>query len=97
MEGTRIETRAGDDEVHADPEYQFPLANVTGFLSSEWGIKQGNFQEGASIGALVIDGGDGNDRLFGGFLGDTILGAPVRTSSPAVLETTSWMAAPAAI
>lgn len=74
VEGTRIETRAGDDEVHADPEYRFPLANVAGFLSSEWGIKQGNFQEGASIGALVIDGGDGNDRMFGGFLGDTIFG-----------------------
>ena len=26
-EGTRIETRAGDDVVHADPEYKFPLAD----------------------------------------------------------------------
>ncbi|MFP6765930.1 MAG: hypothetical protein VB858_20030, partial [Planctomycetaceae bacterium] len=45
-----------------------------GFLDSEWGIKRGNLQEGASIGALVIEGGDGNDRLFGGFLNDTISG-----------------------
>jgi Ca2+-binding RTX toxin-like protein len=74
IEGTLIDTRAGDDEVHADPEYRFPLADGTGFTETEYGIKLGNFQEGATIGSLRIEGGDGNDRLFGGVLNDTING-----------------------
>ncbi|MCA9181219.1 MAG: FG-GAP repeat protein, partial [Planctomycetales bacterium] len=76
IEGTRIETRAGNDVVHADAEYRFSYADGSGRLTEEWGIKRGNYQEGASIGALTIDGGDGNDQLFGGVLDDTILGGP---------------------
>jgi ELWxxDGT repeat protein len=73
-EGTLIDTRAGDDEVHADPEYRFPLADGSGFTETEYGIKPGNFQEGATLAALRVEGGDGNDRLFGGVLNDTING-----------------------
>jgi hypothetical protein len=61
-----IDTRAGDDEVHADPEY--PIQG------SEWGIKQGNLQERALLANLVIRGGAGADRLFGGAGDDTIEG-----------------------
>ncbi|MCW5626351.1 MAG: hypothetical protein KIT73_16675, partial [Burkholderiales bacterium] len=68
VERTVIDTRGGDDVVHADPEYMFP--NVP----SEWGIKEGNFEARALIGALEIRGGDGNDRLYGGAYNDTIDG-----------------------
>ena len=68
VEKTVIDTRAGDDIVHGDPEYFFP--NVP----SEWGIDPGDFEQRALIAALEIHGGEGNDRLFGGALGDTIFG-----------------------
>ena len=61
-----IDVRAGDDEVHADPEYLIQ--------GSEWGIKAGNLQERALLANLVIRGGAGADRLFGGFGDDTIEG-----------------------
>ncbi len=76
LEGTRIETRAGNDVVHGDPEYRFPLANGTGITEQEWGIKVGNYQEGARIAGLRVEGGDGNDQLFGGAFDDTLLGGP---------------------
>jgi len=68
VEQTVIDTRGGDDIVHGEPEYRFP--NVPG----EWGIDPGDLQQRALIGGLVIRGGDGNDRLFGGALQDTIEG-----------------------
>ncbi len=68
VEGTVIDTRAGDDTVHADPEFSFP--NV----DSEWGIDLGDFEQGGRIAALEIRGGPGADRLFGGVLADTIDG-----------------------
>ncbi|MHC4717257.1 MAG: hypothetical protein ACYS5V_09825, partial [Planctomycetota bacterium] len=74
VEKTVIETRAGNDQVRGDAEYMFPLPDGSGFVESEWGIKAGNFQEGATIGHLEILGGDGNDRLFGGYLNDVIDG-----------------------
>jgi len=76
VERTVIDTRGGDDEVRGDAEYKFPLADGSGVIDSEWGIKIGNFQEGARIGALWIYGGEGNDRLFGGALDDHIDGGP---------------------
>ncbi|NLF30482.1 MAG: hypothetical protein GX591_06305, partial [Planctomycetes bacterium] len=74
VEHTVIETRGGNDEVRADPEYRIPLPDGSGTRSTEWGIKRGNFQEGAVIGALEIYGGPGNDRLYGGVLDDVIDG-----------------------
>src|SRR5205807_91753 len=68
VEQTVIDTRAGDDIVHADPEYKFP--NVP----SEWGIKVGDFEQRALIGGLTIYGGDGNDQLYGGAQNDSIYG-----------------------
>ena len=68
VEGTLIDTRAGDDTVHADPEFRFP--NV----DSEWGIDLGDFEQGAVLGALEIRGGSGADRLYGGVLDDIIDG-----------------------
>jgi Ca2+-binding RTX toxin-like protein/Leucine-rich repeat (LRR) protein len=68
IEHTVLDTRAGDDEVHADSGY------VLG--GSTWGIDPGDKQRGASIAALDIRGGDGNDRVFGGAEADTIDGGP---------------------
>ncbi|MCP5307613.1 MAG: hypothetical protein H6953_19580, partial [Chromatiaceae bacterium] len=68
VEQSVINTRDGDDTVHADPEYRFPNT------SSEWGIDLGDFEQGGTISALTIIGGDGADRLFGGPLDDTIDG-----------------------
>jgi ELWxxDGT repeat protein len=68
VERTVFDTRAGDDEVHADAGYRFP-----GTLT-DWGIGAGDFEQRALIGGLEIHGGDGNDRLFGGAQDDVIDG-----------------------
>ncbi|MCA9138826.1 MAG: proprotein convertase P-domain-containing protein, partial [Planctomycetales bacterium] len=70
VEQTQVVLREGNDTFHADPSYLFPGTN------EEWGIKLGNYQQGAVEGALRIDGGFGNDELFGGALDDTIVGGP---------------------
>ena len=63
-----ISTQAGDDVVHADPSYKFP--NV----DSEWGFTSGDREDGAKLAGVTIDGGTGNDRLFGSPYADTISG-----------------------
>ncbi|MGI9332597.1 MAG: LamG-like jellyroll fold domain-containing protein, partial [Gammaproteobacteria bacterium] len=68
VEKTVIDTRAGDDIVHADPEYFFPNVPTT-----EWGLAEGAFEEGAKI-PLEIRLGDGNDRAFGSAQDDVIFG-----------------------
>ncbi len=68
IEHTVIDTRAGDDVVHADSEFVFPAT------TSEWGISPGDFQAGARIASLEILGGDGDDRVFGGPQDDRIDG-----------------------
>lgn len=70
VEHTQIELRDGDDSFHADPSYEFP--GSTG--PEEWGIKLGNFQQGATEAGLNISGGSGSDQLFGGSLDDKISG-----------------------
>ncbi len=62
---TLIDTRRGDDEIHADPEYLI--------RGSEWGIDPEDRSQRANV-DLVIRGGDGNDRLFGGAGNDRIDG-----------------------
>jgi Ca2+-binding RTX toxin-like protein len=65
VERTVIDTRAGDDEIHANT---YVLGGET------YGIALGDFQQNAQIAALQILGGDGNDRIFGGAMGDVIDG-----------------------
>ena len=66
VESFVIDTRAGDDEVPADPGY---------FINgSEWGFTaEDRPQRGALVDVSII-GGAGNDRLFGGVGNDTIDG-----------------------
>ncbi|GEM_PF-4277482 len=66
VDGMVIDTRSGDDEVHADPEFLIAC--------SEWGIDPEDRPQRAMLAALEIHGGDGNDRLFGGAERDTITG-----------------------
>lgn len=68
VENTQIELQAGDDSFHADPSYIFPET------LEEWGIKLGNYQQGATEAGLNISGGPGTDQLFGGALNDKISG-----------------------
>ena len=68
VQKTVINTRAGNDEVHADPGYM-----ING---DEWGIGPDVRAYGVNP-DLEIDGGDGNDRLFGGAGDDTINGGAV--------------------
>ncbi|MEQ1825056.1 MAG: SUMF1/EgtB/PvdO family nonheme iron enzyme, partial [Pirellula sp.] len=60
-----MDTRRGDDEVHADPEYLI--------RGNEWGIDPEDRPQRAKV-DLIIRGGDGNDRLFGGADSDRIEG-----------------------
>lgn len=68
-EHTVIETLAGDDEVHGNGGYTFP-----GSGTETWGIQVGDFEQRALIAALEIDGGPGQDSLFGTPLNDILDG-----------------------
>ncbi len=68
VESLVFDTRGGDDEVHADAEFQFPGSD------SEWGFSTGDQQAGAALAGVTILGGDGSDRLFGGAFDDRIEG-----------------------
>lgn len=72
VEQTQIELGEGDDTFHADPGYQFPGS----VGPEEWGIALGNFENRATAATLLINGGAGNDELFGGAVADTISGGP---------------------
>ena len=90
VERTVIATQDGDDVVRADANFQFaPIDLPEGAFPTidedvdtatfeQWGIKRGDFEQGAHEAILDIRGGDGNDRLYGGFLGDTIDGGAGR-------------------
>ena len=80
VENTVIDTRAGDDEVHADPGYQILYSvdgqTVVGTAAAgtlDWGITA-EVRPQAGNPNLIIRGGDGNDRLFGGAGDDNIDG-----------------------
>jgi Ca2+-binding RTX toxin-like protein len=72
VENTQIELQEGDDTFHADPSYLFPGS----VGPEEWGIKLGNYQQGATEAQLNIAGGNGVDELYGGALADKISGGP---------------------
>ncbi len=76
VEQTQIELRAGNDTFHANPGFQFlPLTSPPNAADFDtWGIELGDFEQGATEAALTINGGAGDDRLFGGVLGDVING-----------------------
>lgn len=86
VELTQIDTRAGDDVVHAGAGFRFlPVldAEVTEptldssadpSLFSTWGIDLGDFEQGATLAQLEIFGGAGDDNLYGGVLDDRIDG-----------------------
>lgn len=75
VEATRIETQAGDDEVHEESGYVFPGGDPND-EGSQWGITAKDFPQRGTLGHLTILGGEGNDRLFGGAGFDTIDGGP---------------------
>lgn len=79
VERTVIATQDGDDVVHADGRFRFlPVEALSDPFDPEafeaWGIDLGDFEQGAREASLEIQGGDGNDQLFGGALNDTIQG-----------------------
>ncbi|MEQ1825946.1 MAG: LamG-like jellyroll fold domain-containing protein, partial [Pirellula sp.] len=78
VEQTQIELRSGNDVFHADPGFQF--LPVTGTFTASnfdsWGIELGDFEQGATEASLTINGGFGDDRLFGGAIADVINGGP---------------------
>ncbi len=76
VEQTQIELRSGNDVFHADPGFQFLPVSGTFSASNfdSWGIELGDYEQGASEASLIINGGSGDDRLFGGVLADVING-----------------------
>jgi len=64
-----LETRSGDDEIHADENYHIPDTASSGRLT--WGITADMIRRGASL-QLVMRGGAGSDRMFSG-AGDDFL------------------------
>ena len=72
--------------MHADPTFQFlpTIEDASGnriidpaidaSLYSEWGIDVGDAQQRATLAALQIHGGDGDDILYGGAEDDQIFG-----------------------
>ncbi|MEM8911271.1 MAG: LamG-like jellyroll fold domain-containing protein [Planctomycetota bacterium] len=87
VENIQFSLQAGDDVLHLDPEFQFlpidntdpdnlildPNANPS--LYEEWGMDRGDAEQGA-FESIIINGGDGDDFLFGTPKSDTIFGGP---------------------
>ncbi|MEX2187238.1 MAG: LamG-like jellyroll fold domain-containing protein [Pirellulales bacterium] len=68
-EQTAFDLRGGSDELHADAGYVF-----AGRPGDAWGLSALDRGYGATINALIVDGGNGSDRIFGGPMDDTIRG-----------------------
>ncbi len=82
VEQTQIELRSGNDVFHADPGFQFlPALGSFATAPDTWGIELGDYEQGATESALTINGGLGDDRLFGGVLADVINGGPATMTS----------------
>lgn len=72
IEGTEFDLRDGDDELHLDSMYNFTRPDGTIDTSQTYGIDPGDRQAGARALSVTIDGGDGNDRIFGSPYADVI-------------------------
>ena len=62
LESFEIDTRSGDDEITAASGHQLGSSSD----ESTWGFQAGDRQAGASLTSLLIQAGDGADRIFGG-------------------------------
>ncbi|MEQ1825436.1 MAG: LamG-like jellyroll fold domain-containing protein, partial [Pirellula sp.] len=75
VEVMSIETGAGNDVVHADGGFAFTTTAGAAIAGAEtWGFERGDLEQNATLAELRIDGGAGNDALFGGPYTDTIVG-----------------------
>ena len=75
VERTVFDLRDGNDVVHADHGFIFPLPDgTTPTEGSEWGIAPGDLQQCATIAVLELFGGAGVDQLYGGALDDVLDG-----------------------
>ncbi|MEL6104936.1 MAG: PKD domain-containing protein, partial [Planctomycetota bacterium] len=70
VEGTLIDLRGGDDELHLEADYQFAGADPQN--DPTYGISPGDRQAGGRHLNFQVLGGDGNDRIFGSPYGDWI-------------------------
>ncbi|MEM9645555.1 MAG: hypothetical protein AAF989_11240, partial [Planctomycetota bacterium] len=70
IEGTLVDLRGGDDELHLEDGYQFP--GLDSQNDPSYGIGPGHRQAGGSHLNFEIRGGDGNDRIFGSPYADRI-------------------------
>ncbi|MDB5351277.1 MAG: cya 2 [Planctomycetota bacterium] len=66
VESFVIDTRSGDDEVHAEPGFRLG--------GKDWGITANAVPEGAALAGLRIVAGAGDDTVFGGAADDVIEG-----------------------
>ncbi len=65
IEQTSVNLQAGDDILHADPEYKLGIQS--------WGVTAGDVAAGASAFARIqVSGGDGSDILYGSGIADVI-------------------------
>ena len=72
VEQTRLDLRDGDDVFRGDAGYVFS-GDQTG---SQWGLGEGDQQAGGGVAQsqFTVSGGAGNDQLYGGVYGETLLG-----------------------
>jgi Ca2+-binding RTX toxin-like protein len=68
VERLAIQTRSGDDEIHLDSSYVFPETQA------EWGFSAGDLEQGAALVYAELDGGAGNDHIYGGAYAEKITG-----------------------
>ncbi|MCX2983455.1 hypothetical protein EYC98_21560, partial [Halieaceae bacterium IMCC14734] len=71
VEHTEFDLRAGDDVLRLDGGFMFGQQ-----ATEEWGLDLGDFEQGASEAAVTVRAGAGNDKVFGGPLGDVLDGGP---------------------
>lgn len=69
IEGTLVDTRGGEDIIHADSGFYFPPSGQS------WGVAPGDVQAGAqAYERMEFRGGDGADLIYGSSGSDVIYG-----------------------